>query len=180
MWRHPSTRFSTPRMLSRISTSTFSTGEKTTSLPLLLQIKFSCGMPRRAKSSKIVKLSSFFLLKFPSELCSLEENTKVTSIKWIDECNISFGDSRNRMHVWDATEQTSLRKMRGHAARVSSIAVGQGQVPWLLTCGSKSGEIHNYDVRKPNPFLSKFNVSLQNAFSLLISITRCILKKYQA
>jgi len=101
-----------------------------------------------------------------NELCSLEENTKVTSIKWIDDCNISFGDSRNRMHVWDATEQQSLRKMRGHAARVSSIAVGQGQVPWLLTCGSKSGEIHNYDVRKPNPFLSKFNVHTEEVSGL--------------
>lgn len=127
-----------------------------------------------------MRFSKFLFKKLSSELCSLEENTKVTSIKWIDDCNISFGDSRNRMHVWDATEQQSLRKMRGHAARVSSIAVGQGQVPWLLTCGSKSGEIHNYDVRKPNPFLSKFNVGLQKMFSLLISNIRFILKKYLA
>ena len=70
-------------------------------------------------------ISCFFTFR---ELAHLEENSEeyVSSIEWIDHGNLAFGDSRNRVQIWDVESGKALRKIRGHASRVSSLAVGKG------------------------------------------------------
>jgi len=46
--------------------------------------------------------------------------------------------------------------MEGHAARVGCMSAAGENQPWILTAGSKSGEIINFDVRKPNPICSRW------------------------
>jgi len=93
------------------------------------------------------------------ELAHLEENSEeyVSSIEWIDHGNLAFGDSRNRVQIWDVESGKALRKIRGHASRVSSLAVGKGDQPWLISSGSLSGQVKNFDVRQPNPLVSTFD-----------------------
>ena len=69
-----------------------------------------------------------FQLFYFRELAHLEENSEeyVSSIEWIDHGNLAFGDSRNRVQIWDVESGKALRKIRGHASRVSSLAVGKG------------------------------------------------------
>ena len=53
-------------------------------------------------------------------------NEYISSVEWIDHGNLAFGDSRNRVQIWDVESGKPLRKIRGHASRVSSLAVGKG------------------------------------------------------
>ena len=86
-----------------------------------------------------------------------EEGEYITSVKWIDGTNITFGDTRNRVQIWNAETSQNLRKIRGQGSRVCSLAPGKEPTPWALSSGSKTGEIQNYDVRQRNAFLSSFS-----------------------
>lgn len=92
------------------------------------------------------------------ELAELAEgNEYITSVRWIDSANLAFGDSRNRVQIWDVESGENLRKIRGHAARVSSLAPGCEPNPWVLSSGSLSGQVQTYDVRQRDPLLSTFS-----------------------
>ena len=45
--------------------------------------------------------------------------------------------------------------MTGNSAQVGCMSTGRGDLPHMLTTGSRSGEIINFDVRMPNPIVSK-------------------------
>ena len=45
--------------------------------------------------------------------------------------------------------------MTGNSAQVGTMSTGRGDLPHMLTTGSRSGEIINFDVRMPNPIVSK-------------------------
>lgn len=84
------------------------------------------------------------------EICnlfSIDENSQdyITSVSWIQKGHIlAVGSFKNNaIDLWDINKKVCLRKMKSHKARV-------GVLSWnlhTLTSGSRSGEIHNHDVR---------------------------------
>ena len=85
------------------------------------------------------------------------DTTTISSVKWVDYRSLAIGDSTGNVTIWDAEKKKYMRRLTGHAARVGCMSVGGEGNPWILSTGSKSGEIVNFDVRKPDPVVSKFN-----------------------
>lgn len=79
----------------------------------------------------------------------------VSSVRWSgDGAYLSIGLSDGDVQIWDVEDQTKLRSMVGHQARV-------GVMSWnnhLVTSGCRDGSIWNHDVRvaqhKVNEFVS--------------------------
>ena len=80
----------------------------------------------------------------------------ITSVYWIDDTSIAIADSNGLISIYDGETKRYLRKMEGHAARIGCMSSAGENQPWILTAGSKSGEIINFDVRKPNPICSRW------------------------
>ncbi|KAF2453528.1 WD40-repeat-containing domain protein [Lineolata rhizophorae] len=77
------------------------------------------------------------LLEAPSD-------TYIASLKWSqDGAYVGVGLGTGEVQIWDVEEQTRLRSMLGHEARVSSL----GWNKHLLSTGGRSGAIFNHDVR---------------------------------
>lgn len=71
----------------------------------------------------------------------------VSSVSWISEGNyLAIGTSTADVQVWDVEHNKMLRNMRGHAARVGSLCWNN----YILSSGSRSGNIHHHDVRVAN------------------------------
>lgn len=89
-----------------------------------------------------------------SSLLESAGNTYVSSVKWSgDGAYLSVGLSDGDVQIWDVEEQTRLRSMAGHRARV-------GVMSWdkhLLSSGCRDGSIWNHDVRIADHKVSEFN-----------------------
>jgi cell division cycle protein 20 (cofactor of APC complex) len=81
-------------------------------------------------------------------------STYVSSVKWSgDGAYLSVGLSDGDVQIWDVEDQTKLRSMNGHSARV-------GVLSWdkhLLSSGCRDGSIWNHDVRIAQHKVSEFN-----------------------
>ena len=82
------------------------------------------------------------------DICTLfsieEENHYISSVSWIQKGHVlAVGTSKNVVELWDINKKTCLRKMKSHKSRVGSLSWNSH----LLSSGSRSGEIHNHDVR---------------------------------
>lgn len=68
----------------------------------------------------------------------------ISSVRWIGQGNIlAVGNSRGHVQLWDVDRSCCVRVMEGHAARVGSLAWNTH----ILSSGSRSGAIHQHDVR---------------------------------
>ena len=67
----------------------------------------------------------------------------ITSVYWIDDTSIAIADSNGLISIYDGETKRYLRKMEGHAARIGCMSSAGENQPWILTAGSKSGEIIN-------------------------------------
>lgn len=77
-------------------------------------------------------------------LVELEEDDLVTSVSWVaDGSYLAVGTNNCEIQLWDVEQARPLRKMRGHAARVGSLAWNQH----ILSSGSKDASIIHHDVR---------------------------------
>eukprot|EP00741_Cyanophora_paradoxa_P017220 tig00020961_g16632.t1 len=77
----------------------------------------------------------------------------VTSVSWIQQGNIlAVGTNQCSVQLWDVTKQKQLREMRGHTARVGSLAWNSH----ILSSGSRDSNIHNHDVRIAQHLVSTF------------------------
>ena len=80
------------------------------------------------------------------ELCNGEDTDSgdVQSLKWTDDGSyLATGWADSSIQIYDIETGRRLRKMAGHASRV-------GVLSWsshILSSGSKSGQIHQHDVR---------------------------------
>eukprot|EP00963_Diacronema_lutheri_P003842 scaffold287_cov337-Pavlova_lutheri.AAC.205 len=79
------------------------------------------------------------------QLCQMsDEDDYISSVQWApDGKHISVGTSTNEVQIWDAERVRQIRSLRGHAARVSSLA-------WngpLLCSGGRDSVIMQHDVR---------------------------------
>jgi cell division cycle protein 20 (cofactor of APC complex) len=80
------------------------------------------------------------------ELMSVEEGDDfITSVSWIGEGgqHLAIGTNYADVQLWDAVNMKQLRSMRGHEARVGSLAWNSH----ILSSGSRDSTIINHDVR---------------------------------
>jgi cell division cycle protein 20 (cofactor of APC complex) len=77
-----------------------------------------------------------------------DANDYITSVSWIQQgaTHIAIGTASNTVQLWDVQAGKMVRSMRGHAARVSSLAWNNH----MLSSGSKDTTIMNHDVRVQN------------------------------
>ncbi|XP_022352347.1 cell division cycle protein 20 homolog isoform X2 [Enhydra lutris kenyoni] len=68
----------------------------------------------------------------------------ISSVAWIKEGNyLAVGTSSAEVQLWDVQQQKRLRNMTSHSARVSSLCWNS----YIVSSGSRSGQIHHHDVR---------------------------------
>ena len=80
-----------------------------------------------------------------SQLAELEGlDEYVCSVKWVSEgAYLAVGSSTGEVQLWDATAMKRSRTMRGLESRVASLSWNQ----WVLSGGSRAGQIQHSDVR---------------------------------
>jgi cell division cycle protein 20 (cofactor of APC complex) len=99
----------------------------------------------------------------------MDENTNdyISSVSWIQKGNIlAIGNSKNVVELWDVNKKICLRQMKSHKARVGSLAWNSH----LLSSGSRSGEIHNHDVRVAQHHINTLKLHSQEVCGLKWSI----------
>jgi len=79
------------------------------------------------------------------ELCKMKlDNEIVTSVSFMqDGSHLAVGTSSNDVQLWNIERKKQVRSMKGHLARVSSLAWNQH----VLSSGSRDSMIFNHDVR---------------------------------
>jgi len=80
-----------------------------------------------------------------SQLCELEgAEDYVCSVRWVKESGyLAVGSSSGDVQLWDVQAMRKSRTMRGLDSRVASLAWNE----WVLTAGSRSGQLQHSDVR---------------------------------
>ncbi|XP_052256231.1 cell division cycle protein 20 homolog isoform X2 [Dreissena polymorpha] len=77
----------------------------------------------------------------------------IGAVAWVPEGNIlGVGTSSGEVQLWDVSQQKRLRNMAGHTARVGAMSWNS----YILSSGSRSGNIHNHDVRVPQHHVGTF------------------------
>eukprot|EP00794_Sanderia_malayensis_P011147 gene11147-12319_t len=80
------------------------------------------------------------------QLLQADDNELITSVSWVKEGNVlAVGFDNGTVELWDADAMKKVRTMRGHAGRVGSMAWNS----YILSSGSRTGAIHQNDVRIP-------------------------------
>lgn len=79
------------------------------------------------------------------ELCHCQEaDDYITSVSWVEEGSyLAVGTASSQVQLWDADATRQVRSMRGHTARVSSLAWNNH----ILSSGGRDSIIFNHDVR---------------------------------
>ncbi|CAN6653980.1 APC/C activator protein Cdc20p [Trichomonascus vanleenenianus] len=89
-----------------------------------------------------------------SSLMECTNGSYIASVKWSgDGAYLSIGLSDGDVQIWDVEEQTKLRSMTGHSARV-------GVMSWdkhIVSSGCRDGSIWNHDVRIAEHKVSEFS-----------------------
>ncbi|KAM4642845.1 cell division cycle protein 20 homolog [Discoglossus pictus] len=68
----------------------------------------------------------------------------ISSVSWVKEGNyLAVGTSNSEVQLWDVQQQKRLRNMVSHSARVGALSWNNH----ILSSGSRTGHIHNHDVR---------------------------------
>ncbi|KAK7492880.1 hypothetical protein BaRGS_00015827 [Batillaria attramentaria] len=80
-----------------------------------------------------------------TQLCQMDGPEEyIGAVAWIKEGNyLAVGTSSGEVQLWDVAQQKRLRNMTGHSARVGSLSWNS----YILSSGSRSGNIHHHDVR---------------------------------
>lgn len=74
-----------------------------------------------------------------------EDDGPVTSVSWgPDGKHIAVGLDNGEVQIWDSTSLCKVRSMKGHLARVGSLAWNGGPI---VSSGSRDSSIFNHDVR---------------------------------
>ena len=103
------------------------------------------------------------------EEMKLPPSKVISCVHWIDYRSLAIADTDGVVRLWDIEKRKQMRKLNFNAARVGCMSVGGEANPWVLTTGSKSGEIINFDVRQASPVTSKFNNHCQEVTGLVWS-----------
>jgi len=91
------------------------------------------------------------------ELMAMENATEggldhVSSVKFVQEGggHLAIGSSDKTVDIWDVERGTRLRRMKGHASRVSALSWNKH----ILTSGGRDAAIFHHDVRAQNHIVS--------------------------
>ncbi|XP_042865899.1 cell division cycle protein 20 homolog isoform X2 [Penaeus japonicus] len=77
-------------------------------------------------------------------LCQLDDPDYICSLSWIKEGNVlGIGNSSGVTQLWDVAQQKLVRSMAGHESRVTTLSWNS----YILSSGSRSGQIFHHDVR---------------------------------
>ena len=79
------------------------------------------------------------------ELCTTPgDDNHVTSVSWVQDGNfLAVGTAQSEVQIWDVGGMRQLRSMKGHRARVGSLAWNSH----ILSSGSRDSSIIHHDVR---------------------------------
>lgn len=99
-----------------------------------------------------------------SLLCEAEdEEDIVTSVKWMHDGNyLAVGTTSKDVQIWDVAHEKQVRSMKGHHARVGSLAWNNH----LLSSGSRDSMIFNHDVRVANHIVHEYRGHQQEVCGL--------------
>ncbi|MCO5577117.1 hypothetical protein L7F22_030940 [Adiantum nelumboides] len=98
-----------------------------------------------------------------------EHNGPVTSVSWgPDGKHIAVGLDNGDVQLWDSTAFSKVRTMKGHTARVGSLAWNGGPT---LSSGSRDNSIFNHDVRIRDHLTTKMCAHEQEVCGLKWSLS---------
>jgi cell division cycle protein 20 (cofactor of APC complex) len=95
----------------------------------------------------------------------MDENTPdyISSVSWIQKGHIlAIGNSKNAVELWDVNKKVCLRQMKSHTARIGCLSWNSH----VLSSGSRSGHIHNHDVRIAKHHLATLKTHAQEVCGL--------------
>ncbi|CAL4139176.1 unnamed protein product [Meganyctiphanes norvegica] len=96
-------------------------------------------------------------------LTQMEDPDYICSLAWIKEGNIvAIGLSSGNTQLWDVGQQKLVRTMGGHEGRVTTLSWNS----YILSSGSRSGQIHHHDVRIAEHHVSSLNNHTQEVCGL--------------
>jgi len=73
-----------------------------------------------------------------------QDDDYVSAVSWMgDGSHLAMGMSNNEVLMWDVAQKKQVRSMKGHSARVGSLAWNNH----ILSSGSRDSAIFNHDVR---------------------------------
>ncbi|MED6275860.1 ubiquitin-protein transferase activating protein, partial [Characodon lateralis] len=79
------------------------------------------------------------------------EEDYISSLSWTKEGNyLAVGTSDCKVQLWDVENQKRLRSMASHTARIGVLSWND----YILSSGSRSGQIHHHDVRVADHHIS--------------------------
>lgn len=79
----------------------------------------------------------------PSIICKLPHGTQICSVKFNSQNEISVGDSKGHISIYDIQKNKNFATLEGHLGRVSSLDWNNN----LLLSGAKDGYISIWDQR---------------------------------
>ncbi|XP_030631659.1 cell division cycle protein 20 homolog [Chanos chanos] len=92
-----------------------------------------------------------------------QEEDYICSVSWSKEGNfLAIGTSDCKVQLWDVEHQKRLRTMASHTARVGSLSWND----YILSSGSRSGHIHQHDVRVADHHIFTLNGHSQEVCGL--------------
>uniref|UniRef100_A0A8C2DZ08 Cell division cycle protein 20 homolog n=1 Tax=Cyprinus carpio TaxID=7962 RepID=A0A8C2DZ08_CYPCA len=92
-----------------------------------------------------------------------EDNEFICSVSWSKDGNfLAIGTSDCKVELWDVQYQKRLRSMDGHSARVGCLSWNDH----VLSSGSRSGLIHQHDVRVADHHIFTFGGHTQEVCGL--------------
>lgn len=91
------------------------------------------------------------------------DDAHVTSIRWMqDGSHLAVGMSSNDVQMWDVARQKRVRIMKGHQARVGSLAWNNH----VLSTGSRDSNIFHHDVRIAQHHIATLDLHTQEVCGL--------------
>lgn len=89
-----------------------------------------------------------------NSLVSLEGNDYICSLSWVEHGSVlAIGTTNGTVELWDCLQSKRMRIMAGHTGRVASLSWNS----YILSSGSRSGQIMHHDVRERDHVTATIN-----------------------
>ena len=102
-----------------------------------------------------------------TSLTEFDEPDYICSLSWIKEGNVlAVGLSNMTVQLWDVGQKKRIRTMAGHDGRIATLSWNS----YILSAGSRSGQIINHDVRVADHAVNSLNNHTQEVCGLKWSL----------
>lgn len=103
-----------------------------------------------------------------NNLVSLDESEYISSVSWEqDGALLAVGTNNGSVQIWDVNQPKKLRTLANSEMRISCSDWNS----YILSCGSKDGNIYNHDVRSPQSLAGTMQGHTQEICGLKWSTT---------